>query len=114
MWTMFLLWACGSNRFSDAPRSVERTIPWSELELPADGRTVSSRPDGLVVRYDSEDVGAIDGAWRAALEGAGFELGEDTSREALVSCTWTQGEQTLALSVSAMRGSTTVSLQEVR
>ncbi|MEZ4317285.1 MAG: hypothetical protein R3F61_07265 [Myxococcota bacterium] len=112
MWTMLLCWACGGNRFADSPLEVVRSSPWAELGLP-EGRAVVSDADGLVVRYDHDDVGAVDREWRAALSGAGFEVVEDTSRDALVSCTWAKGEEGLALSVSEVRGATTVSLQVV-
>lgn len=110
---MFLFWACGGNRFPDVPREVERTAPWSELRLPDDGRTVSSGEEGLVVRYDQAEVGAIDRAWRGALESEGFAVVEDTSRGDLVSCSLARGEDGVALAISAIRGGVVVSLQEL-
>ena len=112
MWTMLAFWACGGNPAGPTLAGLERTSPWVELSLP-EGRTVASDPDGLVVRYEHDDVAEVDRAWRTALSGSGFEVVEDTSRDTMVACTWARGEQSVALSISAIRGTTTVSLQDV-
>jgi hypothetical protein len=89
--------ACGGERYTDwsAERpSVARTAPWSAWSLPQ-GRTVASSDAGLVVRYgahgaesEAPDVGALDGAWRAAIEAQGFAIVRDQSRGPRISATY--------------------------
>lgn len=126
--------ACGGERYTDwsAERpSVARTAPWSDWSLPQ-GRTVVSSEAGLVVRYGAQgaegeapDVGALDGAWRAAIEAEGFAIVRDQSRGPRISATYEEagpdgltGEgRQLAYAVSSQdregARSVTVSLQVV-
>lgn len=124
--------ACGGERYTDwsAERpAVSRTLPWSGWALP-EGRTVASSEAGLVVRYGARgtegevpDVGALDDAWRAAIEAQGFAVVRDQSRGPRISATYEEagpegltGEgRQLAYAVSAQEResarSVTVSLQ---
>jgi len=109
---MFLFWACGGNDLHEQVAEVPRTAPWSELALP-DGRTVVSGEDGLVVRYPHDRIDALNSEWSAALRGEGFGLTEDSGRAGMVTSTWSREERRLALSITAIRKTSTVSLQEL-
>ena len=109
---MFLFWACGGNGLHEHIADVPRTAPWSELALPT-GRTVVSGEDGLVVRYPTAQVDALNSEWSLALRAAGFGLMEDSGRAGMVASTWAREERRLGLSITAIRGTSTVSLQEL-
>lgn len=110
---LFLLYlACGGNRFSPEPYSVERSAPWSLDALP-EGRTVVSQSDSLVVRYADSEPTAQSELWGAALTGAGFEVCDDHSREASIVRTYVRGETRWALSITAQGDETTVRLADL-
>lgn len=107
---LLALSACG-GRGQAEPYQTALTEPWSAMNLPVgEGRVIYSDERMLNVHVDGGDRAALTAAWSAALEGAGYTRGTDSSGADMSSVTWNSEQAVVALGVIATEQRVEVSL----